>query len=225
MWFEDVRYGMEHKIGLINPDDYDGWEEVQIRPGGGGGGGKSQEKQGGLTLRKKAEEMRQNRAVKAIHKGENSEKSPVDDVSEVLSYINKMDEDSVDMKNLTKYISWLKKNINAIEDLVLEDNEIGEMEKMTPTLGAGGGGKDTSNNARAATHSLTGKRETAQDYRDAYHNEIDVKNKMKKSLQTHLRNWVVIMQALQSDKERTDKKSIDFNRLEDEVLRRASEIN
>lgn len=212
-------------IMRLNPDDFDEYEHPENLGGGGGGGGrkkKKEEHRGSKTVAKIAETAKLHQLENRANTAGSGEKAPVAEIQKVIDYVNSVDEGSVEMKQLSRYIDWLKTNINSIEDLTVDKSEVGEMEKMTATLGAGGGGKDTSRNARRGTHLLTGIKEKSQDDRGAERNIDDVMKKITETLQVHLRNWKTIMMVTQTKEERAKKSPTDLVKLEGEVLRRAS---
>ncbi|KKT41355.1 MAG: hypothetical protein UW64_C0023G0016 [Microgenomates group bacterium GW2011_GWC1_44_37] len=207
---------------MLNPDDFDDFEPGGARGGGGGGGrGGKKKRQGDKTVSEIARTAVLNQLENKINTSEGGEKSPIAEVQDVIDYVNKADQGSTEMKHLLRYIEWLKANINSIDELMVDKSEVGEMEKMTATLGAGGGGKDTSNNARRGTHLITGITAKSQDDRRAEGNVDDVLDKIKKALQVHLRNWITIMVVTQTQKERVKKSPIDLSKLEEEVLKKA----
>lgn len=204
----------------IDPEAYLDFDEKFVAKGGGGGG--KPKRQGAGTIEAIAAEAKKNQLKNKTEDREGAEKSPVDEIQDVIDYVNGEDAGSVEMKNLSRYIDWLKANINSIDSLVVDKSEIGPMEKMTATLGAGGGGKDTSRNARRGTHLLTGIVVKSQDDRRAEPNIQEVIDKIKGKLQTHLRNWVTIMEVTRTQDDREKKKPIDLKKLEEEVLTRAA---
>src|SRR3989339_678438 len=158
---------------------------------------------------------------KAPVKGaENSDKSPAAEVQDVLEYIKSQDAGSVEMKCTTQYLGWLKENIHDPDDLVINEGEMSNWEKLTASVKAGGGGRQTSRNARARTHLMTGIRASAEEFRQAYPNETIVMNKIRERLQKHLKNWKVILSASQTDEDRLKQAPVDTGMLEEEVLKR-----
>jgi len=198
------------------------YEERNLSKGGGGGGKKKEKRQSDATKAASAAEMRDNQLQRKLDQSEHGEKTPAKDIEDVIADVMEMDNGDVDMKHLFKYIGWLKANINSIDDLVIPKEEIVNMEMMTATLGAGGGGKDTSNNARAATHLYTGMRIKSQDDRRAQGNVEDLKEKFTARLKHHLGNWKIVMGIGQTEKERKEKAPFDLDKVEDEVLERAT---
>ncbi len=219
--------------GRINPEEYgEVVAESYVTKGGGGGKKKKDGPQGRKTRATQAGEMKLNQLKNVVIEGESGKKTPEKDITDVLLFIKNLDEGDPGMKNLERYIAWVKKNINSIDDLVVEQNEISKLETMTAHLGAGGGGKDTSNNARAATHLLTGIRERSQDERKATGNIISVKEKIREELQQHLRNWRLIMEVvrikdeqMRSKQGRDNSQPVDLNMLlGEEILDRAASL-
>jgi len=199
------------------------FDEEETGGGGGGGGGKKKKHQGDETRLALSADMRKGQLQNAAERSDNDEKSPVDEVQDVLDYINKMDESNVEMKNFTRYLDWLKANINAIDDLVVKESDMSSWEQMTASVHAGGGGRQTSRNARARTHLITGIRASAEKDRKATPNEHIVMEKIEMKLKRHLQNWKVLMMPTYAPEERmTLQKPVDLERLEGFVLDKVS---
>lgn len=200
----------------INPDDFEEWGELEGK--GGGGGGKKDKRQGGKTVEAIGGDAKKNQLKNVAKTRKEGEKSPVDEVQEVVDYVTRQDEGSAERKNLTRYIEWLKTNFGEVDGLDIED-EMGNWEQMTASVKAGGGGRQTSRNARARTHLITGIRATAEESRQGAPNEEIVMKKIIERLRQHLNNWRTLMLASQSAEDRKKSVSVELGRLEEEVLR------
>ncbi|MBI3282696.1 hypothetical protein HYZ70_01305, partial [Candidatus Curtissbacteria bacterium] len=142
----------------IELDSYEGYGEAPRR-GGGGGGGKKRPVFGEKGRRKK--KQAEGKAGQLAHRQEarsGGERSPVDEVNDVLRYV---------APDPSTYIKWVEKNIN-LPKIELSEEEMSNWEKFTASVHAGGSGRQTSRNARARTHLVTGIRARSEVGRKAF---------------------------------------------------------
>lgn len=192
-------------------------EESYIEKGGGGGGKKKRDAFGrGKRDERKTEEAREGMLANATERHEHGEKSPQAEIDSVLRFLAKQDRDNPDMPALTEYLDWLKSNV-ASSEVRLKEEEFGKWEQMTASVHAGGSGRQTSRNARARTHLITGIRATSEESRQGAPNEKIVMDKLKQRLNSHLKNWRTV---LTSGKE----KKLNLESLEEKVLGRIAEL-
>lgn len=142
--------------------------------------------------KKKHHEAKVGQQLNALEKHDHGEKTPTEEVDTVLRFVQRRDEGDLNMKEFAKYVSWLEVSLNSQEIDIYKEN-LSEFEKLTASVKAGGGGRQTSRNARARTHLVTGIRATAEKSRQAYPNEEIVMNKLKERVERHLNNWKRIL--------------------------------
>lgn len=175
---------------MINLDDYDGFGEEKA---GGSGGAKKKAFGSDARDQRIAEAAKRNREINRSKKKEAGKRSPLQEVENILIPFVKEQESDFNSDSLKVYLDWIEKNINNLE-IIPNESEFGIFEKMTPHLGAGGGGKDTSNNARARTHIPTGIRIGAhKEGRGAEANEQAVMRKFGPKLNEHVNNWRIVI--------------------------------
>lgn len=192
----------------INLADYEDYFEERSR--GGGGGKKKKKATWGSEGRQKSKgsESRRGQQEGLKYKRERGERSPVDEVSSVIRYLF-----TQDVKLVDRYIDWLAENINEPEDPKMSQTDLSNWEQFTASVKAGGGGRQTSRNARARTHLLTGIRAAAEESRQGEPNEEAVMEKLRLRLIRHLNNWRVVLEL-------KNEEGIARERLEEEVLER-----
>ena len=124
-----------------------------------------------------------------INEGEKGVMSPANEIDKVMGYLRNIEQPDKQADAITAYIKWAMQNINKIDLLEVDDKELGVWKCFGATLGAGGGGKDTSQNGRGNTHLVTGIYESCDKDRRAEGNAIVVMEKLRERLKTHLENW------------------------------------
>lgn len=188
------------------PIELDSYEDYGLTPSRGGGGGGKKRTVFGEKGRLKKKQV-EGKAGQFTHRQEaraHGEKSPVDEVNDVLRYVT----------DFPSYVKWVEKNINLPEIEPLE-TEMGNWEKFTASVHAGGSGRQTSRNGRARTHLITGIRARSEVGRRAFECEADVMAKIKARLETHLANIRILIGVKRDEK-------IGFSKLEEEILTRTA---
>lgn len=144
--------------------------------------------------KKKSKESKDGQLRNSLERHDHGEKTPEAEISSVLRFVMKKDLEDTEMRATKEYINWLKNRLEEdLFDISLE--KFGEFEKLTASVKAGGGGRQTSRNSRARTHLITGIREKSEKDRKAYPNEMDVMNKIGLSIKRHLENWRIVIKA------------------------------
>lgn len=188
---------------------------------GGGGGKKKKPESWGSGGRRKSKRVEGTIGQKknAAERRENAQKSPAAEVNEVLTYLAKQDEDDAEMTALTEYLKWLGRHINNPGTVQInEGEEYGKWELFTASVHAGGSGRQTSKNARARTHLVTGIRASAEKARQAGPNEVLVMKKLRGKLIVHVNNWRKLLMVNPSE-------TVASDALETNVLSRLTEIS
>lgn len=211
----DVKWGYNLRMPQIELDTFEDYEAVPVR--GSGGGGKKRPVFGEKGRQKK--KLAEGKSGQLAHRQEarsGGEKSPTEEVNNVLSYIATRDEGKNDMPALTTYLKWVERNIDS-KEIELQEAEMSNWEKFTASVHAGGSGRQTSRNARARTHLITGIRERSEIGRKAFECERDVMEKIKTRLETHLANLRILIDAKKGEK-------VDVSKLEEDILSRITKL-
>jgi len=144
--------------------------------------------------KKKRKEVKEGQRKNVLERHKHGEKTPEAEIDSVLGSLQRRDEGDFEMKATNNYIEWLTARLTEKEfDFTKE--KFGEFEKITSSVKAGGGGRQTSRNSRARTHLITGIRRKSEQDREASPNEVEVMKKLEKSIRKHLENWRVIISA------------------------------
>jgi|CXWL01.1.fsa_nt_gi hypothetical protein len=210
-------------IERLTPDEFGDVIEGEIYgdgKSGGGGGKKIKPETWGSRGRRKSKlaEGKIGQKKNAAERKENDQKSPASEINDVLRYLAKQDKDDAGMTALTEYLEWLGRFINSPESVwINEEDECGKWEKFTASVHAGGSGRQTSKNARARTHLITGIRASAQKDKQAGPNQVLVMGKLRRKLIVHVNNWRKLMMVNPEEK-------ITPDGLETNVLTRLAEI-
>lgn len=196
-------------------------EEINRSNKSGGGGKKKKPKSWGSAGRQKSKsaEGAIGQKSNAVDRRENAQKSPVAEVNGILTYLAKQDEGDAGMPALTEYLKWLGRYIDNPETVQInEGEECGKWELFTASVHAGGSGRQTSKNARARTHLITGIRASAEKARQAGPNEALVMKKLRGKLVIHVNNWRKLLMVNPSE-------TVTPDVLETNVLARLTEIS
>src|SRR3989344_6664767 len=170
-------------------------EKIHGRGGSGGGGKKKKAESWGSKGRRihKGSEARLGQVDNAMDRRENDEKSPADEVDSILRYLSEQDGENPSVPGLTKYLDWLMQYINNPDSMRITNDECGKWEQFTASVHAGGSGRQTSRNARARIHLITGIGASAEESRKAMPNQELVMEKLRVKLVTHVSNWRKLM--------------------------------
>ena len=186
-------------IERLTADEVEDVIERKIYGGGKSGGGGAKKKKpetwGSMGRRKsKRAEGATGQKENAANRRENAQKPPAAEVNDVLEHLARQDENDAGMTVLTEYLKWLGRYINNPESVQInEEDECGKWEKFTASVHAGGSGRQTSRNARARTHLITGIRASAQKDKQAEPNQVLVMDKLRRKLIVHVNNWRKLM--------------------------------
>jgi len=144
--------------------------------------------------RRKRKEVASGQAKNSLVRHEHGEKTPEAEIKWVLGSVMRRDEGNLEMLETKKYISWLMEKLTVV-DTDFTKEIYGEFEKLTASVKAGGGGRQTSRNSRARTHLITGIREKSEKDRKAHPNELMVMKKLEESIKKHIDNWRIVLKA------------------------------
>ena len=151
-------------------------------------------RQGKQTRKAQRKAEKEAQLINALGERENGEQTPVEEINSVLSSLMRRDSNDLDLTETKNYITWLTARLIE-KELDFSKEKFGDFEKITPSVGAGGAGRQTSRNSRARTHLITGIREKSEKDRKSYPNEIKVMEKLKKSLERHIDNWRAVLKT------------------------------
>ena len=182
--------------GPIDPEHVGEEYDRQHAERGGGGGKKHRVFGSEGRGKKKAVEAHEGMVKNRLHRREGGDKSPMSEVMSTMVYLAGKDKEEKEMETLKRYISFVKASIDDPRSLAVSEDDCSDWERLTPSVAAGGGGKDTSRNGRARTHVLTGIRTMADKRLEggaATQNEEAVMEKMKQKLEKHVKNLRMVM--------------------------------
>ena len=177
----------------LDPDAIADQIDAELNPKGGSGG--SKRVFGGQRGRrkKKIAEAKVRQIINAAERHDRSEKSPKDEITDVIRYLVKQDEKDTTLSATTKYIEWLTSNIDQPDIYIPVEQEFGNWIGYTASVKAGGGGRQTSNNARRRTHLITGITAEWEKSIKADPNQIKVMKLLRYRIVKHLNNWRQIL--------------------------------
>ena len=183
---------MENKLGLIDPNDYDNWEENSLRPGGGGGGGgKKKEKHQGKKTQNKMQENLTLASKANVSEYDAKHPEVSDDIDTgidiTLGRIVESDTGSVSLPNLEKYVYWLYQRLNSNE--VPEVGEECDLE-FTKSSGPGGQNKNKVATAVRLTHRYMGIRFLKDSKRTQEGNRGDAIRRAELLVEDHMEKWM-----------------------------------
>lgn len=180
---------MESRTKMIDPEAIADEIDAELNPKGGSGGAKKPFGSERGRKSKKLAEARVGQRVNASERHESSQKTPSNEIADVIKYIVKKDEKDPNLTAMSNYLEWLTKNITQPENYIQIDQEFENWIGYTASVKAGGGGRQTSNNARRRTHSITGITAEWEKSRKADPNQEKVMKLLKERITKHLMNW------------------------------------
>lgn len=169
--------------------------DAELNPRGGSGGTKRVFGTGekGGRRKKKSAEVKVGQKINAAERHGSSEKTPSGEIADVINYLIKVDENDPSLTAMSKYLDWLTANIAKPEKYIQVDDEYDIWVGYTASVKAGGGGRQTSNNARRRTHLITGITAEWEKSRKADPNQIKVMKLLRERIVKHLNNWRQIL--------------------------------
>lgn len=186
-------YNSTMSLEKLDPEAIAEQIDAELNPKGGSGGAKKVFGSEHGRRKKKGAEAKEGQRINAAERHDRSEKSPKDEIADVVRYLIKQDGNDQNLSATSKYIEWLTSSIDQPDIYTPIEQEFGNWIGYTASVKAGGGGRQTSNNARRRTHLITGITAEWEKSRKADPNQEQVMRLVKERIITHLHNWRQIL--------------------------------